>query len=259
MSKYTTEVRYICETLAETETSKGYTAIDAILSVAIPKIFDFDFPIFDESYRRVLCRKILMHYYTREIGAETVGLWKLWLNTRLNEIMPYYNEMYRSVAIQYDPTHTVNLTTTYHSDRIDTDDKNFRIEDVHEIHDNRRFVAGVGETVTVDGISKFSDTPQGMLEGVESGVYLTNATKNDSENRVTRSGEDQTFEDNTREYSRGGFDKNENKTTEDWVQAVVGKTGNESVSKLIMEFRRAIVNVDMMIIDELKDLFINLW
>ena len=87
MSKYTTELRYICEMYAGGE-SKGYSDVNKVIQAAIPKVFDFDFPIFDEAYRNVLCTKILKHYYTREIAAETVGLWKLWLDTKMNEIMP---------------------------------------------------------------------------------------------------------------------------------------------------------------------------
>ena len=77
MSKYTTEVRFICETESGLTESVGYKDIDTVLDNSVDKIFDFDFPIFDENYRGVLERKILLHFYTREIGFETVGLWKL--------------------------------------------------------------------------------------------------------------------------------------------------------------------------------------
>ena len=33
-----------------------------------------DYPIFDESYRETLNNKIIMHYWMRERGAETAGL-----------------------------------------------------------------------------------------------------------------------------------------------------------------------------------------
>ena len=93
MSKYTTEVRFICEQAADYDASQNYAKVSEIIDKAIPKVFDFDFPIFDETYRNVLCTKILKHYYTREICEETVGLWKLRLDTRLNEIMPFYNKL----------------------------------------------------------------------------------------------------------------------------------------------------------------------
>lgn len=94
MSKYTTEVRFICENSAGLSKSEDADNVDSILDKCWNKVFNFDFPIFDENYRQVLCRKILKHYYTREIAHETVGRWKLALNAKLNEIMPYYNHKY---------------------------------------------------------------------------------------------------------------------------------------------------------------------
>ena len=112
MSKYTTEVRYICEHYAGLDESVGYDSIDDTIQKALPKIFDFDFPIYDEEYRNVLETKIIRHYYTREIGLETVPLWKFKLQTLLNEIMPYYNQRYESALIKFNPLYDTDLTTT---------------------------------------------------------------------------------------------------------------------------------------------------
>ena len=77
MANFTTEVRSICETLSGLSESKGYNSIAEIIENSRSRIFDFDYPIFDEEYRAVLETKILKHYYTREICAETYGRWKL--------------------------------------------------------------------------------------------------------------------------------------------------------------------------------------
>ena len=47
MSKYTTEVRFICEENAGMDHSEGYLSINQIITEAMPKVFDFEFPIFD--------------------------------------------------------------------------------------------------------------------------------------------------------------------------------------------------------------------
>ena len=120
MSKYTTEVRFICETYAGLSESVGLTKVKEVLAQSWNKVFDFDFPIFDENYRSVLCEKILRHYYAREISAETVGLWKLWLENKMNEIMPYYNKLYETEQMKYDPLTDVDLTTTHHGTGTDT-------------------------------------------------------------------------------------------------------------------------------------------
>ena len=110
MSKYTTEVRFICENSAGLSESEGADNVDSILDKCWNKVFNFDFPIFDENYRQILCRKILKHYYTREIAHETVGRWKLALNAKLNEIMPYYNQLYKSELLEFNPFYDVDLT-----------------------------------------------------------------------------------------------------------------------------------------------------
>jgi len=120
MSKYTTQVRFICETAAGVIHSDIVESVDNIIQAAIPTIFNFDFPIFDETYRNVLETKILKHYYTREIGEETVGLWKLRLNTTLNEIMPYYNKLYESELLEFNPLYDVNYTRTGNRDTDET-------------------------------------------------------------------------------------------------------------------------------------------
>lgn len=112
MSKYTTEVRYVCESYAGLTESGDYTDINDIIANSEDKIFE-EYPIFDENYRSVLNTKILRHYYMREICAETVGLWKLYLNNTMNEIMPYYNQLYESALIKFNPMYDVDVSTTH--------------------------------------------------------------------------------------------------------------------------------------------------
>ena len=113
MSKYTTELRYICEVEAGLSESKGYNQLDTILTAAAPNIFNFSFPIFDESYRLILEKKILRHFYTREISEETYGLWKLRLEDKMNLIMPYYNKMYQSELLEFNPLYDTDYTVNH--------------------------------------------------------------------------------------------------------------------------------------------------
>lgn len=224
MSKYTTELRFICEQFAGYSESQGYQNINKVISEAIPKVFDFDFPIFDESYRNVLCTKILKHYYTREICEETVGLWKFRLDAKLNEIMPYYNQLYKSELLNFNPLYDIDIKTThdkkgnsnssvtssYTSDKLDNSKEDNTNKIIHsgeeETQENQTSVnketttdngtlTGVATSeLTASGttdktnkeITKYSDTPQGGLTNVEDGTYLTNATiKEGTENNTT--------------------------------------------------------------------------
>ena len=153
MSKYTTEVRFVCEMAAGLAESQGAGKVDEIITKAAPIVFDFDWPIFDENYRLGLEEKILRHYYTREICEETVGLWKLRLEDRMNLVMPKYNQLYESAKLEFNPFYDVDYT------RQGTN-------------------SGEGETsgsTSSNGNSMHSDTPQNGLESVLNGEYLTDA------------------------------------------------------------------------------------
>lgn len=62
-----------------------------------------DYPIFEESHRDELNCKILRHYWLWEIGFETPNLWKFELQNLMKEIMPYYNQLYWTESLKYDP------------------------------------------------------------------------------------------------------------------------------------------------------------
>lgn len=80
------------------------------------------YPLFDENYRKKLQYKILIHYYTREICEETFALWKLRLISKLNDIMPYYNQLYtetfeKYLGNDYNLFDNIDITTTDNFDK----------------------------------------------------------------------------------------------------------------------------------------------
>lgn len=246
MSKYTTEVRYICEDYAGLDQSSEYPDVEDVISASKGKIFD-DFPIFDEAYRGVLEQKILRHYYTREIGFETVALWKLKLNTKMNEIMPYYNQLYKSELIQFNPLYDIDLTRDYKRDT--------KGENSGENNFTGREEGSASSNATNESTSwnKFNDTPQGGLQGIDSDTYLTSATK------VTNESEDKTGSTHGT-FTRNEGDYSNNMTgLEDYIEHISGVNGGLSYSKRLKEFRDTFLNIDMEIIKDLKDLFFYLW
>ena len=291
MSKYTTEVRFICETAAGYTESQGYNNIESILSASAPKIFNFDFPIFDENYRLALEKKILRHFYVREIGFETVGLWKYWLNVKLNEIMPYYNQLYESALLQFNPFYDVDVKTEHHSEgnstgkdqsdytRTDNLNQEFTqdgtIDDDGTIEDNGTITDDGTNGYTLDTTNRYSDTPQGGINGLENDTYLTRAELNRNHNEGTdynqRTLDTTKTNHNTRTFDtlfntkNTGTQRNEgtlNKTidtTEDYIDHVVGKTAGASYAKMLTEYRDTFLNIDLMVINELEPLFFGLW
>lgn len=284
MSKYTTEVRFICETYAGLDESADYMGIDEVLDKSRGKVFDFDFPIFDENYRNVLEDKILKHYYTREIGAETIGLWKLWLNTRMNEIMPYYNQLYASEVIKFNPMYDVDLTTTHQQ----TDNRNDNMTESElkvgsrdtdfSSHDEGSSSSHTDNDTSTDDRTKndhwemFSDTPSGGLNGVRDEKYLTTVmhTTDDKSGSNVHSVNEVDNNGSSSNSSSGNSDTdysediNRNrqvgiKNVQDYASHVVGKTAGKSYSSMLKEFRETFLNIDMQIINELRDLFLTLW
>lgn len=291
MSKYTTEVRFICETAAGLRESEGFSSVNTILQKAVSNVFDFDFPIFDEAYRNVLETKILRHYYTREIGMETVGLWKLKLETKLTEIMPFYNQLYKSELLTFNPFYDVDLTRDHKLTREETAKQKGTVNTSEDSNTDENTTQDTTSDTTINNTTgstseenagaskqhydKYSDTPQGSLTNVQNDTYLTNArmvTDTDTQTgKTTVSGTDEskgnTASNTTAETSsqtRRDVDVNSTNdrdinSLDDYIEHVKGKNGGASYSSLLKEFRETFLNIDMMIIDELSELFFNLW
>lgn len=287
MSKYTTEVRFICEHDAGLDSSVGFTQVDTVLDRCWNQIFTTNTTFFDESYRSVLCKKILKRYYTREIGCETVGLWKLWMNERLESVMPYYNQLYKSELIEFNPMNDVDLATTHEKENEEARHSAENESGKHEQWDmhNEHYEDNYGSNRTTNDINNtkksvnegstdlFSDTPQGSISGLNSMNYLTNARKidKDTTDDTSFSGTTDTNVDDKSDGVREWTDA-ENYThskdnvsdatvnsSEDYFQHVLGKSAGASYSKLLSEFRETFLNIDKMVIEEFADLFMGLW
>ncbi len=251
MSKYTTEVRFICESKAGLENSSGADDVEQVLEGCWDKIFTTSVTFFDEDYRKVLCKKILKHYYLREIGCETVGIWKLWMNTKLEEVIPYYNQLYKSALLEFDPLVDVDVKRTHNRKNVEDSTDN------RTVSGNRDTSSSGTVHNSSNGTNRdlYSDTPQGGVNGLENESYLTNARKITDESSADSSTSDKVGLD---------YDETEGKTgnvnsTEDFVESVVGKQGSGTYSKMLNEFRKTFLNIDMMVIDEFEELFIGLW
>lgn len=277
VSKYTTELRYLIE-----------NNFDIGLK---------DYPIFDENYRESLNRKIINHYYFREIGMETAELFKRYLNNTMREIMPYYNQLYKSELLEFNPFYNVDKTVTADKNNNSVSDfvgnisgKNTQTADTENTQTNNgkqqttTAATSTGESVgnsttTNKNKNVSSDTPQGFLSinSIENETYASaaemgnaesinnsKATSNNAENGIT----DQTTADKTK--ATGNSKSNAttetdtaNKTTsndfENYVSHVIGKSEGETYSEMLMKFRETFLNIDMMIIDELKTCFMMIY
>lgn len=271
MAYFTTTVRTICESLLGYEEPQGYSQIDSIVTNSAPLLFDFDFPIWDENYRLTLEKKILKHYYMKEIGAETVGLWKLWLDEKLNLIMPYYNQLYKTTTYEFNPLYEVDLTTE-HEGKGKTDRANFNNEKNQENRSSTRDKSEISNgrdsnsyNRTGSNISKFSDTPQGSIKDLANDTYLTNATIDNSTDKASSDNKRSDVKQDSEKIgtkldgNRAIVGRENISNTDEYVQHVFGTNGGHTYASKILEYRKTLLNIDAMIIEELNELFFGLW
>jgi len=195
-------------------------------------LFDFDYPIFDENYRSVLEKKIIDRYFFREIGFETAGQFKHFLRTRLNEIMPYYNQLYKSETFMnkegFNPLY--NLDTTETQTRKVVTDSESQTKDT------------VDNNVSSKAKNIYQDTPSSKLGNID---YATNITDDTNSQNITG---------NNRNESSGNIN-----STEEYISKVIGSGGLRYPADIIMEWRKSFINIDVQILDDLNDLFMGVY
>ena len=198
--------------------------------------FDFglkDYPIFDEEYRELLNNKILMHYYMDEIGFETAGLFKVYLNNKMNEIMPYYNELYKKqkdLLLNFDKT--TNLTETFTRDN--TTDTNTKSNST--------------SSNTASGTSKnvYQDTPMGSITEQDIDNYDHASSQEFNKNQNTSS-----IEDNSNLTGKAT-------SLENYIRTKTGNNGRLYGIEILKMIKNNYMNIDEMVINELQDLFMGI-
>ena len=198
------------------------------IKTLIDNNFDFkmdSYPIFDENYRNTLNQNILYHYYENEIGFETASLFRFYLNQKLNEIMPYYNELYKVQKKLIDDNlllNNVNITEELQGS-------------------NTTQTSSVSQS-TNKGKNLFQDTPQGNISQQDinaQNVYATNITLNDN-----------SINDNSNANGSG---------TNEYIKTIIGNNGGKFNIDILNDIKNNLMNIDLMIINELNDLFMGIF
>lgn len=249
-----------------------------------------DYPIFDENYRQTLNKKIISHYYFREIGMETAELFKRYLNMTMREIMPYYNQLYKSELLEFNPFYNVNKTIDYNrTGNITTENKGensdtFTGNIVGKSTTNTTTNATTNTTDHAESEGKTidktktvgSDTPQGFLSinSINNDTYASNAAISEGEHvkeyettdgtgaTTSHSESESETESKTDTNNKNiGTSKNNGKTNniENYVSHVLGKSEGETYSEMLIKFRETFLNIDLMVIDELKTCFMMIY
>lgn len=205
------------------------------IEIALPYIFDFQYPCWNEEYKRILEKKIIMHYLMDEINVEVPELWKIMLEEKLNLIMPYYNSLYESI-VKYDFTKNYNVTTT-NTENVDI---------IGSVIDHGSIENTTNTTQSNNGVVIESNTPQARVN-TSDGRYANKITDSDIDN-IGSSTSNNTSDNTT--TNTGATTKTASTTT---------SGSNTHISDLIMKYRDSLLNIDKMIIEELQDNFLMIY
>lgn len=234
MSKYTTELRFLISTYLNKESPVTISEIREDCRNAASFVLGV-YPLFNEAYRDTLGEKILYHFYTREIGFETAFLFLQKINEKMNLIMPYYNKLYESELLKFNPLEDANETVEHEEHYTNAD------------RSDRKDSSSTTVQSDTSSIQKYSDTPQGSIANLQQDRYLTNATIDSSDvNQVTGV------------ISSSGADS-QGKNDGKYTTKRSGKSGSNTFSAMLKEYRETFLNIDQMIIAELEPLFMQLW
>jgi hypothetical protein len=237
--------------------------------------FDFglkDYPIFDENYRAVLNKAILDTYMMHEIGWINTAVFKHFLNTRMDLIMRNkYNALYTAKAKEFNPLYTLDVYDEYsHSvENVNTGEINSQ-STANSTGNSTDTTTGTSENNSendASALSLHSNYPsENMANGdVESNLYIdsgqkqtnkTTNTENSSDNSTTES------ETTNATTSNGKTTNNGNtKTTESYSKHSYGSASDLSFAHSMTQFKDYCdqFDLDLQVINELKDLFINIY
>lgn len=269
MAMYTMELRNYIEKFSQYEQG---LSISEKIEIGRPHLFDFYYPIFDEDYRKVFETNFIRHFYMREIGFETEGLFKLKLEDWLNVNMPYWNEMFLSEHFEYDPLTNAQMLVAHEqqNDRERLDDRNINqtsMTDGESIGKVDQESNSTGES-TDDNFSRKigSDNPDSRLAlTTEDGrgviEYASEIDENKTDNKTNTKGQAQSSTD-TRDTTHVDTSANQKdrltsnmNEMEHFLQRRYGKIGADSYPKLITDYRNALLRIERDIHKELNQLF----
>lgn len=248
-------------------------------------VWAFDYPSYYKGEeKKAFEQKVLDHYWLRQIGQETVGRWLHYFRARIREIMPYYIQLFESQALMHgieDPFGNVDIVETYEETREETSTGRRDSTSTGKLNSSTNATnttENSGEssgsevenaTRTEDHRRRFSNTPQGEISNIDK--YMTEAnveTANDTDN-LSKEHEASTSARSTGTASGTQTDSTEGTqadTSEGNVESVTRHTftkkGNQGVNTYahdMKELRETFLNIDLQIINELKDLFLQVY
>lgn len=207
------------------------------------------YPIYDENHRAELNEKIIRHYALREIGQETAQQFTFYLGMTMAEIMPYFNERYKTLDLEYNPLQSVDMTTdSENGSESQSSSKASSTQDSTSSSSSKSDNASTTTSKSFD-----SDVPQTGIVG-DFARYASHANESQADSSGTASSSQDSASHAT---SHSATDYQHDASNSKGKSHVSGRS--QSAMSLVQEYRNAIINVDMEIVRSLEPCFMQLW
>lgn len=195
------------------------------------KIFSFDYPFYDNDLKEQFENKFIKHYFFDEIGQETIGRFKLMLQSRMYDIMPRYIQLYQTELEAKKINFLLNkdLKETFIRDLNTT---------TNSTGNNTNNISGNDNTSF-----KESNLNNGNAYLNNDSLTTINSNSNNYDNKTV----------NNSNMTGNGTQK------ESTTLISQGNIGTTSSAELLDKWRASIINIDMMIIEECKNLFMEVF
>lgn len=217
-----------------------------------------------QAWREALNQKIINHYYFNEICCLPPDRFKFFLNNSLNEKMPYFNMLYDAMAEKWQFYTGGTLTEVIKADGTSTDNGTKTGTDVlaRSGIDTTNNSSSQNQSSDSFNLTVSSDTPGHMLNiesDIANNTYANSAVKqknkgtsgghsNSTDTTTYNSKETTTFDEHTTADRQ--HNDNRNRT--------VSGLNNKSYAELFKEYSESVRNLDLEVIESLKDCFMGI-
>lgn len=207
--------------------------------------------------REKLNEKLLNHYKYHEIGFETVGRFIEELEITMCEIMPHYNQLYRSVEMLNvidDIFGNIDITETF----TETRSGNTKTNDSSETTSSASDSSETTSNVNSDSKNVKSETPGGDVVGIV--AKDINTIDHADEISWTKNNSSDTAETSGNSSSTANVSGESETDRTESVEHTLTRKGNQGVNTYahdMIEFRDSIIDVTMQIIEDkrIRELF----
>ena len=215
----------------------------------ISGVFTFDYEFYSDNVqdKETFEKLFVSHFYFREIGFETPERFKLKLQSKLNLIMPYYRQL---ALTEWDKVRSIEQMMTS-KNLTETTEHMQSIQGNSETQSNQSSSSNATQNTTSTNESKASNLSDGVSQSTLTDAYLTASGKTEQTDNT------QTESSGTGSQTLTG--NNEQQLTEKTMFTSNGDIGIQTPAYAIAEWRKIIINLNQMIINECEDLFMKIY